>query len=72
MTRFLITARHKNTRTNGREVDLNETPREALARDVKDFKNQYRGDPDKYKKARESAKEVIKQNKEEYSQIFKK
>ncbi len=69
-------ARHGLTRTykggNSRVLKDNETPREALARDVKDFKDKYRYDPEAYKKARDAAQEAIKQNKESHPQLFNK
>lgn len=69
-------ARHGLTRTykggNSRVLKDNETPREALARDVKDFKDKYRHDSEAYKKSRVAAQEVIKQNKESHPQLFNK
>ena len=38
----------------------------------KDFKNKYRYDPETYKKSRTVAQEIIKQNKENHPNLFKK
>lgn len=69
-------ARHGLTRTykggNSKILKNNETPRESLARDIKDFKNKYRYDPEIYKKSRTVAQEIIKQNKENHPNLFKK
>lgn len=63
--------RHRRTRTYGRGADLNETPRQALARDIRDARKIYQEDGLYTPEIRKSLQEVIKKNKELYPDIFK-
>ncbi|MBD2782970.1 RHS repeat domain-containing protein, partial [Xenorhabdus szentirmaii] len=64
--------RHPLTRTYSRRPFLDETPREALARDIKDARKIYR-DQGLYTKAiKKGLKETITQNKDTFPEIFKK
>lgn len=68
-------ARHEKTRTfggNNTEILKSESPRNALARDVKDFKKIYKHDPKQYEKAKNSAKKIINYNKKNFPNIYKK
>ncbi len=64
--------RHRRTRTYGRKADLSETPREALARDIKDSRKIYKEDGVYTPEIRKSHQDVIQKNKELHPQIFKK
>ena len=64
--------RHRRTRTYGRGADLDETPREALARDIKDARKVYREDDVYTPEIHDSLKEVIKQNKDSHPDLFNK
>lgn len=64
--------RHRQTRSYGKKSDLNETPREALARDINDMRKIYKNDELYTPEIRKSLKEVIKLNKELYPDLFEK
>lgn len=68
--------RHRLTRTHSHKnkdiLNKNETPREALARDIKDVKNIYKNEKLYDSNVRNSLKEVIRQNKEKHPTLFKK
>jgi hypothetical protein len=64
--------RHRRTRTYGRKADINETPREALARDIKDSRKIYKEDGVYTPEINKSHQEVIQKNKELYPELFKK
>lgn len=68
--------RHRLTRTHSYKnkdiLNKNETPREALARDIKDAKNIYKKENMYDTSVRDALKEVIKQNKEKHQNLFKK
>lgn len=71
----LLKERHQATRTyGGRNTEdiKSETMRDALARDVKDFRNLYKHDTSLNQKTRDIAKDVIKKNKEAFPDKFKK
>lgn len=65
-------ARHTFTESFGNKSDLTKSPRDMLAKSVKDWKNKYRYDKNTYKDAIIKAKEVIKQNKEDHKTIYEK
>ena len=64
--------RHRQTRSYGKKSDLNETPREALARDINDMRKIYKNDELYTPEIRKSLKEVIRLNKELYPDLFEK
>lgn len=66
--------RHMQTRTYGNKNPklLQETPREALGRDVKDVKRIFEKNSQYSAKVRESLKKVIKMNKENHPNLYKK
>ncbi len=68
--------RHALTRTHGngnkKILKNNETMRDALANDIKDLKNIYKKNGLYSKETRNALKEVIKQNKESFSDKYKK
>ena len=69
-------ARHALTRTykgrNREHLNGNETPREALARDIKDARQIYQDNGHYNKNVRESLQEVVKKNKEKFPDLYKK
>lgn len=69
-------ARHTQTRTYGNKNKypelLNETPREALGRDIKDVKKVYQENGQYNAKVREALQEVVKKNKEQFPDLYKK
>ena len=62
--------RHRRTRTYGRSPDLSETPREALARDIRDVRNIYQEDGLYNQEIRHSLQDVIQQNKQSFPNLF--
>lgn len=66
--------RHTQTRTYGGKNKqlLTESPRDALARDVKDVKKVYRENGLYDEKVRKSLKDVIHQNKTLFHEVYKK
>lgn len=68
--------RHSLTRTykgrNREHLNGNETPREALARDIKDARQIYQDNGHYNKNVRESLQEVVKKNKEKFPDLYKK
>lgn len=67
-----VGGRHRATRSYGSGGDPTETPREALARDVRDARKIYQKDGVYTPEIRKSLQEVIDKNKELYKDIFKK
>ncbi len=69
-------ARHTQTRTYGNKNKdpqlLKETPREALGRDIKDVKKVYQENGQYNEKVRESLQEVVRKNKEQFPDLYKK
>ncbi len=65
-----IGGRHRLTRTYGRPAKLDETPREALARDVRDMRLIYRDEGVYTPEIHDSLKQVINKNKEKYPNLF--
>jgi hypothetical protein len=63
--------RHRATRSYGSGSDLSETPRQALARDIRDARKVYQNDG-LSSEAKQPLQDVIKKNKELYPDIFKK
>lgn len=67
-------SRHSLTRTykggNKPILKKNESPREALARDIKDMKQIYRDNTLLNSEIKDNLKEVIKQNKEKFPNLF--
>jgi hypothetical protein len=63
--------RHRLTRTYGRKPK-NETPRAALARDIKDMRKIYKDQNLYTRKIATSLKKVISKNKEIHKEVFKK
>lgn len=66
------TGRHSQTRTFRQKPFLNETPRQALARDIRDARKIYMRDGLYDSKMRESLQKVIALNKEKFPDIFRK
>ncbi|MCE5286146.1 MAG: hypothetical protein LLG02_09915 [Pelosinus sp.] len=66
-----VGGRHRETRSYGSGSDLTETPREALARDIRDARKIYQKDG-LNKEIQQSLKDVIAKNKELYPDLFKK
>lgn len=66
--------RHSQTRTYGNKDPalLQETPREALGRDIKDARKVYQENGVYGPKVREALQEVIKQNKDNNPNLYKK
>lgn len=64
--------RHRQMRTHGEKPNLSETPRDALARDVKDARKIYQTDSLYTSEIRESLQEVITQNKSKSPHLFNK
>ena len=68
--------RHALTRTHGngnkKILKNNETMRDASANDIKDMRKIYRENGSYSKETRNALKEVIKQNKESFSNQYKK
>ncbi len=68
--------RHRLTRTykNGNKevLEQNETPREALVRDIADYKKIFQDNGLYGQQTRDALKEVIKQNKEKFPNIYNK
>ncbi|MDF2904202.1 MAG: putative Cytosolic Protein, partial [Bacillus sp. (in: firmicutes)] len=64
--------RHRQTRSYGSGSDLNETPRDTLARDIIDVRKIYQNDGLYTPEMRQSLKNVIKMNKERNPNLFEK
>ena len=69
-------ARHAQTRTYGNKNKdpnlLNETPRQALGRDIKNVKRVYKDNGKYNEKVRESLQEVVRKNKAQFPDLYKK